>query len=80
MTPLLPALADKLAAGFAASRQGCFLWATDSIVREFNEAVPDLPEETIKAVFNFLEQQIVNFFRVLNDLHPDELPDGGHFL
>jgi len=76
MTPLLPDLADKLAAGFAASRQGCFLWATDSIIREFNDMIPDLPTETVSAVFRFLEQQITNFFRVLNDVPPEELPDG----
>lgn len=35
--PLLPQLAEKLSAGFTASRQGCFLWATDSIVREFSD-------------------------------------------
>ncbi|KAF2155040.1 ARM repeat-containing protein [Myriangium duriaei CBS 260.36] len=74
-TPMLPMLAEKLAAGFASSRQGCFLWATDSIVREFTEDVPGVDKETSAAVFHFFEQQATNFLRALNDLAPEELPD-----
>ena len=75
--PLLPQLADKLAAGFSSSRQGCFLWATDSIVREFSHVDADaqVPEETVGAIFAFYEQQATTFLRALNDLQPEELPD-----
>ena len=73
--PLLPLLAEKLAAGFTASRQGCFLWATDSIVREFSDVSDAVPQQTTDSVYNFYEQQATTFLRALNDLPPEELPD-----
>jgi transportin-3 len=73
--PLLPQLAEKLQAGFAASRQGCFLWATDAIVREFSEGKEDIDQSTVEAIFQFFEQQATTFLRALNDLAPEELPD-----
>ncbi|THW11248.1 ARM repeat-containing protein [Aureobasidium pullulans] len=73
--PLLPVLAEKLAAGFAASRQGCFLWATDSIVREFTDESEGISPETTQAIFSFYVQQATNFLRALNDLPPEQLPD-----
>nr|OQO18436.1 hypothetical protein B0A51_15590 [Rachicladosporium sp. CCFEE 5018] len=73
--PLLPQLADKLAAGFSSSRQGCFLWATDSIVREFSDVSEIVPEATTTAIYKFYEQQATTFLRILNDLPPEELPD-----
>jgi len=76
IAPLLPNLAEKLTQGFANSRQGCFLWATDSIVREFTDDAPNVSKETTEAVFNFFQQQATNFLRALNDLPPEELPDG----
>ncbi|KZF25416.1 putative mRNA transport regulator [Xylona heveae TC161] len=75
ISPMLPALADKLASGFAASKQGCFLWATDSIVREFAEGAEFVDQTTTDAIFQFFEQQAVTFFRALNDLPPEDLPD-----
>jgi len=75
MTPLLPQLAEKLSSGFEASRQGCFLWATDSIVREFSEGTEHVDEATTAAIFHFFEQQATTFLRALNDLPPEELPD-----
>ncbi|KAI7002943.1 ARM repeat-containing protein, partial [Hortaea werneckii] len=54
--PLLPLLADKLAAGFTASRQGCFLWATDSIVREFSpDVIQVVGQSTTEAIYTFYE-------------------------
>jgi len=76
MAPLLGPLADKLAAGFTASRQGCFLWATDSIVREFSSGAEHVDEATTDAIFHFFEQQAVTFLQALSDLTPEELPDG----
>ena len=73
--PLLPQLADKLSAGFTASRQGCFLWATDSIVREFSDVSQYVSAETTQAIYTFYEQQATTFLRALNDLPPEELPD-----
>lgn len=74
-SPLLQPLAEKLAAGFSASRQGCFLWATDSIVREFSDVNEVVPQQMVDAVYTFYEQQATSFLRVLNDLPPEEVPD-----
>lgn len=76
MTPLLPTLAHSLASGFEASREGCFLWATDAVVREFSEGAEFVDPATSLAVFQFYEQQAVAFLRTLNDLPPENLPDG----
>lgn len=73
--PLLPMLADKLAAGFTASRQGCFLWGTDSVVREFSDVSDRVSQQTTIAIYTFYEQQATTFMRALNDLPPEELPD-----
>lgn len=76
IAPLLPALAEKLAEGFTASKQGCFLWATDSIVREFPAGAEHVNESTTNAIFQFSEQQSVTFLRALSDVPPEQLPDG----
>ena len=78
ITPLLPDLANKLVAGFAASRQGCFLWATAAVIREFGMGRENVDKVTLDAVFQFYEQQTTTFLRALNDLLPEELPDGGN--
>lgn len=75
MAPLLPALAQNLALGFQASRQGCFLWATDAIIREFSDGADYVDQNTSQAVYQFYEQQVVAFLRILNELSPTELPD-----
>ena len=74
--PLLPAMAETLASCFAASRQGCFLWATDAIVREFSEGAEHVDEATSGAIYRFFEQQAVTMLRALNDVPPADLPDG----
>lgn len=71
---LLPTLAQSIASGFQASREGCFLWATDAVVREFSDGVVD--KGTSDAVYQFYEEQAVTFLRILNDLSPQNLPDG----
>lgn len=76
MIPLLPSLAQSLAAGFEASREGCFLWATDAVVREFAEGAELVDKATSQAVYQFFEQQSVAFLRILNELPPEQLPDG----
>ncbi|KAK4499250.1 hypothetical protein PRZ48_009763 [Zasmidium cellare] len=73
--PLLPQLAEKLSAGFTASRQGCFLWATDSIVREFSDVSDYVSRETTDQIYVFYESQATAFLRALNDLPPEDLPD-----
>jgi transportin-3 len=75
MTPLLPSLAQSMSAGFEASREGCFLWATDAIIREFFDGADYVDQTTSDAVYQFFEHQVVLFLRILNDLPPDHLPD-----
>lgn len=77
--PILPALADKIASCFAASRKGCFLWTTDAILREFSEGAENVDEATSDAIYHFFEQQAVSMLRALNDLPPGDLPDGTFF-
>ena len=80
MSKMLPDLANKLVAGFSASKQGCFLWATAAVVREFGMGRDNVDEVTFNAVFQFYEQQATTFLRTLNDLLPEELPDGKNFI
>ena len=75
MVPLLPSLAENLALGFQASKQGCFLWATDAVIREFSDGAEAVDQNTSNAVYQFYEQQALAFLRILNELSPIELPD-----
>ena len=73
--PLLPTLAQQLASGFENSRQGCFLWATDSVLREFANGAEFVDATTSQHIYNFFEQQALAFLRIMNDLPPSDLPD-----
>ncbi|KIW34077.1 uncharacterized protein PV07_00877 [Cladophialophora immunda] len=73
--PLLPTLATSIAEGFEASRQGCFLWATDAVIREFSYGAEFVDEATSDNVYRFFAQQATVFFRILAELQPVELPD-----
>lgn len=73
--PLLPTLAQQLASGFENSRQGCFLWATDSVLREFSDGAEFVDTATTQAIYNFFEQQALAFLRIMNDLPPSDLAD-----
>jgi transportin-3 len=73
--PMLPAMANKLASGFEASRQGCFLWVTSAILREFSEDREHVGEQTTDAIYAFFEAQSTNMMRMMNDLPPRDLPD-----
>ena len=75
VTPLLAELTDKLGIGFAASKQGCFLWTTDSIVQEFSVGHEGVDDRTTEAIFQFTQRQTTTFLRILSDLTPEELPD-----
>lgn len=80
MQPLLPDLANQLSAGFEKSRQGCFLWATGAIVREFSHGGEELDATMANAVVQFYEQQATTFLRILNDMDPEQLPDCTYFI
>ncbi|KAL8952278.1 MAG: hypothetical protein Q9222_001809 [Ikaeria aurantiellina] len=73
--PLLPTLAQQLASGFENSRQGCFLWATDSVLREFAVGTEFVDAATSQAIYSFFEQQALAFLRIMNDLPAEDLPD-----
>ncbi|KAL9051098.1 MAG: hypothetical protein Q9162_006222 [Coniocarpon cinnabarinum] len=73
--PLLGPLAETLGDGFEASKQGCFLWATDAIIQEFSHGATRVDESTAGAIFEFAERQIRTFLNILTTLTPDELPD-----
>ena len=73
--PLLPTLAQQLATGFENSRQGCFLWATDSVLREFANGAEFVDTTTSQHIYSFFEQQALAFLRIMNDLPPGDLPD-----
>jgi transportin-3 len=75
MEPLLPEMANKLASGFTASRQGCFLWVTSAILREFSEDREHVSEATTNAIYSFFEAQSLTMLRIMSDLLPAELPD-----
>ena len=75
IAPLIPQMAEELRQGFAQSKQGCFLWATDSIIREFYDEAEGVQPGYAEAVYQFFEQQATTFLRALNDISPEELPD-----
>lgn len=75
VAPILGDLATELADGFARTKQGCFLWASGSILREFSEDREHVDETTAANIYQFAEAQITNVLRVMSDLHPREASD-----
>ena len=75
MKPLLPVMANKLASGFAQSKQGSFLWVTSSILREFSEERELVDPVTTNAIYTFFEAQTTTALRMMSNLDPKELPD-----
>ena len=75
MAPLLAQMANTLAEGFALSKQGCFLWVTAAILREFSEDRDHVDEGTTDAIYTFFESQSKAMLRIMNDLPPQDVPD-----
>ncbi|KFH44036.1 hypothetical protein ACRE_052070 [Hapsidospora chrysogenum ATCC 11550] len=75
ISPLLADMANKLAGGFSASREGCFLWVTSAILREFSEEREHVDQATTENIYTFFEAQTTAFLRVMTELQPKELPD-----
>ncbi|EFX05450.1 mRNA transport regulator [Grosmannia clavigera kw1407] len=75
MTPLLAAMANKLAEGFTVSKQGCFLWVTGAILREFSENREHVEAQITESIYVFFESQATSVLRVMSALPPAELPD-----
>lgn len=75
MTPLLAPMANKLAEGFTVSKQGCFLWVTGAILREFSENREHVEAQITESIYVFFESQATSVLRVMSALPPAELPD-----
>jgi transportin-3 len=75
MAPLLASMANKLASGFETSREGCFLWVTSAILREFSEDRDNVDQATTDNIYTFFEAQTTTFLRVMTELQPKDLPD-----
>ncbi|RKF77176.1 Uncharacterized protein C11G11.07 [Golovinomyces cichoracearum] len=73
--PLLPQMANELAHGFSVSKQGCFLWTTSAILREFSEDRENIDIQTVDAIYQFFETQSTNMLQMMSDLPPKDLPD-----
>ena len=74
--PMLGELAAQMAAGFEETRQGCFLWATGAVLREFASDNEEVDPSTSKAAYDFFEQQAFAFLKIMDQLPPQDLPDG----
>ncbi|KAI2607600.1 ARM repeat-containing protein [Hypoxylon fragiforme] len=75
MAPVLPDMANQLASGFASSRQGCFLWVTGAILREFSDDREHVEQALTEHIYMFFEAQVTNVLRFLSELSPQDLPD-----
>ena len=75
MEPLLPQMAETIAHSFEQSKQGCFLWVTAAILREFSEDRDNVKSETVDAIYDFFESQARITLRMMSSLEPRELPD-----
>lgn len=75
MAPILPVMANELASGFVNSRQGCFLWVTGAILREFSDDREQVDAAMSEDIYAFFEAQSTNVLRFLSNLTPQELPD-----
>ncbi|KAI1400383.1 ARM repeat-containing protein [Hypoxylon fuscum] len=75
MAPILPDMANQLATGFTASKQGCFLWVTGAILREFSDDREHVDQAMTEHIYVFFEAQATNVLRFLSELSPLDLPD-----
>jgi transportin-3 len=71
----LATLPQKLVTGFKATRQGCFLWAADSVIREFSEHSEDPDPSILQAIVPFYEQLANTFLTALTEVSGEHLPD-----
>ena len=70
MTPLLAPLVNKLVSGFQQTRNGCFLWPTGAVLREFSAHRDDVNSALTDSVYEFFEAQAVTFLRALSETAP----------
>lgn len=75
MAPILPEMANKLASGFTTTNQGCFLWVTSAILREFSEDRELVAAQTTEDIYTFFESQSRIMLQAMSKLPPQDLPD-----
>lgn len=66
--PLIPQLAPALINGYAATGQGCFLWTSGAVVREFSGGADNVDAATLGQVFEFAMQQSKTFLQRLRQI------------
>jgi transportin-3 len=71
--PLLGPMAEKLVTSFEQYEFGCFLWVSGAIVRQFGHEEVD--DEVRFAIWQFVERQCLNTFRLLEKNKPNDIPD-----
>jgi transportin-3 len=71
--PLLGPMAEILVSSFESYEYGCFLWASGAIVRQFGHE--DVEDEVRFAIWQFVERQCINTFRLLEKNKPNDIPD-----
>ena len=70
---LLPQMADALVTSFEQYEFGSFLWASGAIVRQFSHEEVD--DGVRYAIWEFVERQCVNTFRLLENSKSNDIPD-----
>ncbi|KAI0140097.1 ARM repeat-containing protein [Hypoxylon sp. NC0597] len=75
MAPVLPDMANQLASGFARSRQGCFLWVTGAILREFSDDREHVDPAMTEDIYVFFDAQATNVLRFITEVPSQDLPD-----
>lgn len=72
--PLLTKLAPLLIQAFQQSHEGCFLWVSAAVIREFGDE-QTVGEATVLATFDFLQQQCAAMLQVLQEKEPRQISD-----
>ena len=76
--PILLPMAETLASAFEHYGYGCFLWASGAIVRQFGHEEVD--EEVRHTIWQFVEGQCINTFRIMEKNTPNDIPDCTYLL
>lgn len=71
--PLLGPMVEILVSSFERYEYGCLLWASGAIVRQFGNE--DVDDEVRFAIWQFVERQCINMFRLLEKNKPNDIPD-----
>ena len=73
LRPLLPSILQTMVSQFRRLEYGSYLWASGTIVRRIgSEVLTDADKTTL---WQFVDQQSVNMFGILNNAIPEQIPD-----